>query len=84
MAAAALRYAALPLLALAIVARAIQNVLPPASWVKQNGVNEIFQPRNGHAATVLAGRLWVVGGRSELFQGYNLEYTNRRGDVWSR
>lgn len=37
----------------------------------------------GHAAAVFKGRLWVVGGRGELYQTYNLQYQNRRGDVWS-
>lgn len=28
-------------------------------------------------------KLWVIGGRGELYQTYNLRYQNRRGDVWS-
>ena len=38
---------------------------------------------SGHAAAVFKDRLWVVGGRGELYQTYNLRYQNRRGDVWS-
>ncbi|CAM9484098.1 unnamed protein product, partial [Discosporangium mesarthrocarpum] len=38
---------------------------------------------SGHAATVFKDKLWVVGGRSELYRAYNLEYMYRRGDVWS-
>lgn len=37
----------------------------------------------GHAAAVFKDRLWVIGGRGELYQTYNLRYQNRRGDVWS-
>lgn len=37
----------------------------------------------GHAAAVFKDRLWVVGGRGELYQTYNLRFQNRRGDVWS-
>lgn len=37
----------------------------------------------GHAAAVFKDQLWVVGGRGELYQTYNLRYQNRRGDVWS-
>lgn len=37
----------------------------------------------GHAAAMFKDRLWVVGGRGELYQTYNLRYQNRRGDVWS-
>ncbi|CAM9444796.1 unnamed protein product, partial [Choristocarpus tenellus] len=36
-----------------------------------------------HATAVFKDKLWVVGGRSELYQAYNLEYTHRRGDVWT-
>lgn len=28
-------------------------------------------------------RLWVIGGRGELYQTYNLRFQNRRGDIWS-
>lgn len=28
-------------------------------------------------------KLWIVGGTGELYQTYNLNYQNRRGDVWS-
>ncbi|KAG5191591.1 hypothetical protein JKP88DRAFT_295425 [Tribonema minus] len=32
---------------------------------------------------VFRDRLWLTGGRSEAYQEYNLEYSQRRGDVWS-
>lgn len=37
----------------------------------------------GHAAAVFKNKVWVIGGRGELYQTYNLGYRNSRGDVWS-
>jgi hypothetical protein len=55
----------------------------PASWLRINeGIT--FAARNGHAMAVFKGMLWVTGGRSELYQEYNLQQSHRRGDVWNR
>lgn len=56
----------------------IYNLYPYISTCSPN-------PRiaTGHAAAVFKNKLWIVGGTGELYQTYNLNYQNRRGDVWS-
>jgi hypothetical protein len=55
----------------------------PASWLRiSEGIT--FAARNGHAMAVFNDMLWVTGGRSELYQEYNLQQSHRRGDVWNR
>ncbi|CAM9139251.1 unnamed protein product [Ectocarpus fasciculatus] len=52
---------------------------PCSSYCSPRGL----QLQRGHAAAVFKDQLWVVGGRGELYQTYNLRFQNRRGDVWS-
>lgn len=42
-----------------------------------------FTNRNAHASCVFNGRIWLVGGRTQVYNKYNLLPTFRVGDVWS-
>lgn len=74
-----------------LIANVLQNVLAtqyaydemPASWIDVKTSTDMFAARNGHAIAVFNKRLWLTGGRSERYQQANLEYSYRRGDVWS-
>lgn len=57
---------------------------PPYPEILYSGqVIPVSPHKLGHAAAVFKNKLWVTGGRGELYQTYNLRYQNRRGDVWS-
>ncbi|CAM9406465.1 unnamed protein product [Chrysoparadoxa australica] len=56
---------------------------PATSWLQQSSRTNVFPPRNGHGFVAFKDKLWVVGGRSDVFQSRNLASTNRRADVWS-
>mmetsp|Transcript_11777 Transcript_11777/g.17571 ORF Transcript_11777/g.17571 Transcript_11777/m.17571 type:complete len:86 (-) Transcript_11777:101-358(-) len=58
--------------------------IPPVSWVKISKQIESFPSRSGHASVVFKNRIYVIGGLSETYQQYNLQFSDSRGDVWSR
>ena len=64
--------------------------LGTTNWKKLGGGSTAtFTARNGHATTVYKcptdntkACLWLVGGRSDEYQGYDLEFSRRNADVW--
>ena len=53
------------------------------NWVRQVTKQGKFTNRNAHATCVFKGKIWVVGGRSQVYNKYNLLPTYRLSDVWS-
>ncbi len=41
-----------------------------------------FTPRNAHASCIYQGRIWVTGGKTDLYRMYNTLYSFKAGDVW--
>ena len=55
-----------------------------ASWAKLiSATNDVFRARNGHASCVFNKKIWIVGGRSDAYQDYNLLQSYKQADVWS-
>ncbi|GMI07202.1 hypothetical protein TrLO_g11050 [Triparma laevis f. longispina] len=63
------------------------------NWEKMTHGSQSFTRRNGHASSVFtcpeianlakgAQCLWLVGGRSEEYQAFDLEFTRRNADVY--
>ncbi len=53
------------------------------NWVilkSSNGVK--FSARNAHATCVYQGRIWVTGGKTDLYKMYNTLYSYKQNDVW--
>lgn len=65
------------------VLRILSSRGPAVIISRSSTTSERSAPSAGHAATTFHGKLWVVGGRSEQYQTYNLQNQHRRGDVWS-
>ena len=57
------------------------QVSPLWKTVVQNK-QDYFSPRNGHAVCVFNDKLWLVGGRSEEYQRWDLERDVRKSDIW--
>lgn len=59
----------------------VAQVSPLWEVVVQNK-QDYFAPRNGHAVCVFNDKLWLVGGRSEEYQRWDLERDVRKSDIW--
>ena len=57
------------------------QVTPVWTTLVQNK-QDVFAPRNGHAVAVFNDRLWLIGGRSEEYQRWDLERDVRKSDIW--
>lgn len=58
---------------------------PPASisWKPSTSTTSTkFSARNGHASCVFKNKIWVTGGRTDVYRKYNLLYSLNVADVW--
>ena len=53
------------------------------NWVILESSNGIkFTPRNAHASCLYKGKIWVTGGKTDLYKMYNTLYSYKVADVW--
>lgn len=54
------------------------------NWVILKSSNGIkFTPRNAHASCIYKNRIWITGGKTDLYKMYNTLYSYKAGDVWN-
>jgi hypothetical protein len=61
-----------------------QIPLSTVNWIQQTGrvSTTKFSNRNAHASCVFKGKIWVTGGRTVLYNQYNLLPSVKTADVW--
>ncbi|OQS04195.1 hypothetical protein THRCLA_03557, partial [Thraustotheca clavata] len=52
-----------------------------STWTMLPTTNQRFEPR--HASAVFHGKIWIVGGQSDIYTTRHLIQTTRRSDVWN-
>ena len=58
-------------------------VEPSLNWVSLKSSNGIkFTARNCHATTTYKGRIYVTGGKTDLYKMWNTLYSVKAADVW--
>ena len=73
-----LRCAALAALSL----RPARTAQDRENWIKLAPGADHFLRRHSHATALFKGRIWLVGGRSAPYYGYDTERTVLNADVW--
>jgi len=54
------------------------------NWVVLKSSNGIkFSPRNAHATCIYKNKIWVTGGKTDLYKMYNTLFSYKAGDVWN-
>lgn len=54
------------------------------NWVILKSSNGIkFTARNAHATCIYQNKIWVTGGKTDLYKMYNTLYSFKANDVWS-
>jgi len=58
--------------------------LPQTSvtWKELIPEGNIWSGRNAHASCIFLNKIWLVGGHSDLYPTYNLEFSDKTADVW--
>ena len=77
----------LAVLLLLFVAKEVSSkfefVEPSLNWEVLKSSNGIkFTSRNCHATTMYKGRIYVTGGKTDLYKLWNTLYSFKAGDVW--
>jgi len=42
-----------------------------------------FTPRNAHATCIYQNKIWITGGKTDLYKMYNTLFSYKAGDVWN-
>ena len=52
------------------------------NWISLTSKSSKFEARNSHASCVFDGKIWVIGGRTVLYQMYNWLPSYKKADIW--
>lgn len=74
----------LVILVFSILTIVSQIPISTVNWLQLNGrvSTTKFSNRNAHASCVFMGKIWVTGGRTVLYNQYNLLPSVKTADVW--
>lgn len=60
------------------------DIIPTSSvsWTLMESGSNQFTARNAHATCVFNGKIWLTGGRSNVYNTYNYQNSYQTADVW--